>query len=238
MIHQFLAHPFLKFPALILGVVALATAQPGDAKTEKKDRGPQLKIACVTSLSEGQEVVLASLDKKGKWEEHGPLKLRASLVSDFLPASTGELHLALRGATGLESICKFTYPQGAKRALVTLVADPEKNLYNATVIDPEKLGFVQGSILILNSSPHSGSVSLGAKEEMVAAGQQRIAKPALEANRMYRMMVSYQNAAGETVLCYDRQVPGNATSRDVLFLLPDKTLGLKVLSLPIFGSLD
>ena len=42
----------------------------------------------------------------------------------------------------------------------------------------------------------------------------------------------------KTVPCYDRYLQGHPDSRDMLFLFPDKTIGLKVFSLPRFWELD
>jgi hypothetical protein len=51
-------------------------------------------------------------------------------------------------------------------------------------------------------------------------------------------MVAYEDAAKKPVACYDRYIPGNPDSRDMLFLFPDQTPGFKVFSLPMFGELD
>lgn len=100
------------------------------------------------------------------------------------------------------------------------------------------MGFVKGSVLIFNFSSHTGSVVFGSKEEKAEAGQRAVAKPSLEDNWMYRMMVSYLDSDGKNVSCYDRYVSGNSNSRSMLFLLSDVTPGLRVLSLPLFGSFD
>lgn len=236
MFHQLLRSPFLKIPAVLLALLAFAAAKP--VPSEKKANKPQLRIVCVSSLSENQEVILASRDDKGKWQELGTAVLRTSLITDWLPAQVGELHLAVREQGALKSICQFTYSADSRRALAVLIADAEKNIYTATVIDPKKLGFVKGSVLICNFSPHTGLVSLGLAETKVEAGQQLVAKPTLEDSGMYRMMVSYLDADGKSVSCYDRQTSANADSQDLLFLLPDKTIGMRVISLPVFGSLE
>lgn len=212
--------------------------QTSGSKSNAKKSQPQLRLVCVTSLAEDQEVVLASPDDKGALVELGTAALRPSLVTDWLPAKTGELHLALREENSLKSICHFQYPADTRHALVVLIANAEKNVYDATVVDPKKAEFVKGSVLIFNFSPHEGLVMLGSKEEKVVAGQQLIAKPALVENGMYRMMASHLDADGKTVSCYDRQVSDNPNSRKMVFLLPDKRLGLRVLSLPIFGELE
>ena len=106
------------------------------------------------------------------------------------------------------------------------------------LVDPEKTGFVEGSVLIMNCSPHAGLVSLGSEEERVEAGERLVAKPTLADNGTYRMMVSYVDGEGKTVTCHDRYVSANPNSRSMLFLLPDKTLGLRVLDLPVFGAIE
>jgi hypothetical protein len=155
-----------------------------------------------------------------------------------LPSQAGELHLAVREDGTLRSICEFTQPAATRRALAVLIADPEQNSYDAQLIDPEKTKFVEGSVLICNFSEHPGLVYLGPTEEKVEAGQQKAVKPTLEDNGTYRMMVSYLDAEGETIETYDRQATGDPKSREMLFLLPDQTLGLRVLGLPYFGSID
>ena len=39
-------------------------------------------------------------------------------------------------------------------------------------------------------------------------------------------------------VCYDRYVSSNPKSREFLFLLPEENLGLRILPLPEFGSMD
>lgn len=238
MFQRFPLRLLLNFTALVAALLTCAVWQPVHGQSKERKGKSQLKFICVSSLAENQEVILASRDDKGKWQELGTTSLRTSLITDWLPATDGELHLAVREEGTLKSICQFTCPADSRRALVALIADPEKKVYNAHAVDPEKLQFVKGSVLIFNLSPHAGVVSLGPKEEKVEAGQQRVVKATLEGNGMYRMMVSYLDTDGKTVSCYDRQASSNPNSRDLLFLLPDKTLGIKVLSLPVFGSLD
>ena len=51
-------------------------------------------------------------------------------------------------------------------------------------------------------------------------------------------MVAHQDAEGKAIPCFDRYLPGNPDARDLLFLLPDPTYGLKVFNLPMFGEFD
>jgi hypothetical protein len=238
MFHRFQLRSFLNFTTLVAALLACAVWQPVHGQSKVRKDKSHLKFICVSSLAENQEVVLASRDDKGKWQELGTITPRASLITDWMPAQTGELHLAVREGDTLTSIGQFTCPADSRRALVALTADPEKKVYDAHVADPAKLEYTKGSVLMFNLSPNTAVVSLGPKEEKIEAGQQRVAKPGVEENGMYRMMVSYLDADGKAVPCYDRQASSNPNSRDMLFLLPDKTIGLNVLSLPIFGSLD
>ena len=238
MFHYFPTRPFLKFAVLFFGLLAPAMGQQPDASPKEKESKPQLRFICVSSLADKQEVVLASKDDKGNWAELGTVELRPSFITDWLPAKAGELHLALRQEGTLKSICHFQYPDAARRALVVLIADPQKKVYMADAIDPAKLAFAKGSILIVNFSSQTGMVFLGSKKLTVNSGQRAVEKPAVENNGMYRMLVAYADQDQKIVPCFDRYIPGNPDSRDMLFLFPDPTLGLKVFSLPMFGEIE
>jgi hypothetical protein len=237
MSHLLPPRSFLTFSALFLAFVSPALGQQSGSRPGEKKSKPQLRFICATSLAEEQAIVLASSDEKGALVELGTVTLRTSLVSDWMPAKVGDLHLARREEKILKSIGHFQYPADTTRALVVLNANVEKNTYEATVVDPEKTGFIKGSVLIINFSPRDGLVSLGSKENKVEAGQQVLAMPTLDGNGMYPLVASYLDADAKTVPCYDRLVSGNPNSRSVLFLLPDEAVGLRILSLTIFGEL-
>ncbi len=238
MIHHFPSTPLLRFAIALVAFLSPMLGLAPDANAREKKKQVQLRLVCVTSLEENQEAVLATRDAKGKWRELATVSLRSSFTSESFPVEPGELHLAVRENGTLKSISQFTYPAGCRRGLAVLLADPEKNTYNTRVVDPEKTEFDKGSVLISNHSPHAGLVLLGSGEVKVEPEKQLVAKPGLEEGKMYRMRVSYLDADGKTVTCYDRQVPANPDSREILFLLPDKTQGMKVLGLPLFGALD
>lgn len=240
MIHLYPSRQLARYAALFLAFLSPAIGQDSvaDANPKEQARKPQLRFVCVSSLSEDQEVILASQDEKGAWQEYGSLKLRSSLITEWLPAHTGELHLALRVTDGLKSIGRFTYPEGAQRALAVLLPDPVKKTYRADVIDPAKLKFIKGSALLINYSPLPGAVILGSLKTRVKPGERLIVKPEPEANGMYRMMVAYAEEKEKLVPCYDRYVSSNQDARDIIFLLPDPTLGLKVFSLSEFGPFE
>jgi hypothetical protein len=217
------------FPAFLAALFLCAQTAHAD---------PMLRLICATGLSEEHKVVLAAKSEDGGWKELAAVELRSSMVSDWLPAQAGELHLAVKEEDALKSIGRFAYPAGARRALVTLTADNEEGTYTIHAIDPEKESFAKGNTLILNISEHVGTVSLGSDGLTVEAGQHIVAKPAPDGNGGYRLTVSYPDPGGEDIRCYDRQTVINANTRDILFLLPDETVGLRVLSIPLFGDLD
>jgi hypothetical protein len=228
----------LKSAVLLLALLAPVMAQQAGTIPDEKKAKPQLRLICISSLKQDQEVRLATRDEKGEWLELGKAGLRSSFISDWLPASQGELHLVLPGSGEPVSICRFNLPADARRALVVLIADPAKKGYRAVVIDPEKMKFAKGSVLAINFSSQSGIVVLGSKKVLLESGGKSVIKPALEKNGMYRMLVAYEDADRKAVPCYDRYVQGNPDSRDLLFLIPDPSVGLKVFSLPVFGSLN
>ncbi len=239
MIYHFPSRLLPRFLALVLALTVSVMGQEGEKAPEKKKKDePQLRLICVSSLQPDQEVILASRDDKGEWLELGKAGLRPSFISDWLPAKPGQLHLVLPGGDEPVSICRFNYPAGARRVLVVLIADPAGNIYRAGVFDPEKLDFTKGSVLAINFSPRPGMVVLGEKKALLKSGGQSVVNPSLEANGMYRLLVAYEDEERKPVPCYDRYVQGNPDSRDLLFLLPDQSVGIKVFSLPIFGSFD
>jgi hypothetical protein len=207
------------------------------APDEKKSQ-PRLRLICVECLEQDQQVGLATRDEKGEWRELGKAGIRSSFISDWMPASAGELHLTVPGTGGPQSICKFTYPEGARRALVVLIPDKGAKVYRPVVYDPDKLAFAKGSVLVANFSSRSGMVVFGTKRVTVKPGDRSVVKPTPEPNGMYRMLVAYEDENGKPVPCYDRYVQENTNSRDLLFLIPDAALGLKAFSLPIFGAFD
>ncbi len=182
--------------------------------------------------------MLASRGDAGQWHEHASLTLRSALISGWLPAGGGELHLARRDPARLRSICSFTFPADARRALVVLIPDAVTKGYRADVVDPAKLKFVKGSTLLVNYSSLDGAVVLGSFRTRVKPGERKILKPEPEPNGMYRIMAADAADNKELVPCYDRYVSSNRDARDVLFLLPDSTPGLRVFSLSEFGPFD
>lgn len=238
MFHSFSSRSSLRLAVVFFGLLLPAMGQEPAANPNEREKKPQLRLICVSSLAQNQEVILASLDAKGEWLEHGKVGLRPSFITDWLPAATGKLHLVVRQEGALKSIGQFNYPANARRALVVLLADPQKKVYIANVIDPEKMKFDKGSVLIANYTSQAGMVVLGTNKLSVKAGQRVVAKPALESNGMYRMLVAYLDSERKAVPCFDRYISGDPNSRDMVFLFPDSTLGFKVFSLPMFGELD
>lgn len=234
--HLFHAIPWLA--AIFATIISSAPGQSPTMKADEKKSQPHVRFICVSALAEDKDVILASRDEQGKWQELGSVKLRSSFITQWIPSKAGELHLAVREGETLKSISRFTSPAGCRRGMVVLLPDQEKTNYDAFVVDPEKIGLGKGSLLAVNFSEKSGLLVLGTTKVAIPSGQKVVAKPTLEANGMYRMMVAYQDAGNKPVPCYDRYLAGSPDSRDMLFLFPDKDLGLKVFSLPMFGELD
>jgi hypothetical protein len=224
---------FLRFTSICIGfLVSLAALHAADKGATK------LRFICVSSLPGTEETVLASRDADGDWKEFGKVALRPSIITDWLSAAAGEMHLAVRKDGALESVCSFQYPAGSKRALVALVADTENNSYKAHVIDPAGIKFDKGSVLVVNFSGKNALVALGTNEQKIEPGQHAVIKPGMEEDTTYRQMVSYHDDDDKDVLCHDRHVPDNPESREMLFLMDDKSVVMKVATLPIFGALD
>lgn len=236
--HHFPSRSLLNSLFLSLAMLVPVMGQQDVPREEEKKDQFRLRLICISSLESDQEVTLASRNEAGEWLELGKAGLRSSFIGDWLPAKPGELHLALPENDGLKSICKFNYPADARRALVVLIADPSKKVYRAGVFDPDKLAFAKGSLLAINFSNRSGIVVLGSKKVLIESGGKTVIKPTLEKNGMYRMLVAYEDADRKPVPCYDRYVQGNPDSRDLLFLIPDQSVGLKVFTLPIFGDFN
>jgi hypothetical protein len=238
MLHYFTSRSLLKTVFLSFAVLVPAMGQQEAARQDEKKDKARLRLICISCLETDQQVTIASRNEKGEWLELGKAGLRSSFISDWLPAKPGELHLALPEGDGLKSICRFNYPADSKNALVVLIADPEKKDYKAGVFDPDKMGFAKGSVLAINFSSRPGILVMGSKKVLLESGGKSVIKPTLEKNGMYRMLVAYEDTDRKPVPCYDRYVQGNPDSRDLLFLIPDRTVGLKVFSLPIFGAFN
>lgn len=226
--------------ATFLSITCLTLPGPalGQDAPEPQDAKPALRIICVSALEEDQKVVIASRDESGTWKEHGEIKLRSSYVTDWLPVASGSMHLAVRVDDELESICRFTYPAAARRALLVLLPDVKAKSYHADLVNPAKLNFAKGSTLLVNYSPKVGTVMLGARRASVKPGERAVMKPIPDPNGMFRMLVAYTNEAGELVNCYDRYIGRNSEARNLLLLFPDPVLGLRAYSLPEFGPFE
>lgn len=197
-----------------------------------------MRIVCVTSLNESQEVILAARGAEYKWQELGKTSLGASMITGWLPARAGELHFAKQSEGTLKSIGHFTYPENCSRGLVILVANPATKTYNAQFVDLNNAKFDKGSFLIYNFSAQPASVFLGPKEQKIDASQHAVVKPTLEGNGMFRMQVTRPGKDNQSEACYDRYTPANQDSHGLICLLPDEKSGLRVVSLPIFLEIE
>ncbi len=83
-----------------------------------------------------------------------------------------------------------------------------------------------------------GSALVGSDRKSLPPGERLIAKPAAEANGMFRMLVGYSDQEKKLIPCYDRYIPYNPDSRDILLFFPDATTGMRVYSLSEFGPFE
>lgn len=223
--------PALLVAAALLSGVHSAHAQKGDTK-------PMLRLINASGPGEARQAVLASRSEDGKWNRFAGMELRGSMVSDWLPSYYGELHILLKQNGKPESVCHFTHPEEARRALVILTADDGGTNYQASVIDPEKEGFTEGTSVIINAAKVSGIVTLGAQPLTVEAGKHLVARPGADENGGYSMMVQYLGENDTMQVCYDRRVITNPKCRNIIVLLPDPTITLRVVTLSEFGPFE
>lgn len=228
--------------AFVLAAFGLMGMQPmpaQDTPAAKRDKssGPQVRMVCIKSLAE-EEIILASKNEEGAWTEHGSTKLRDSLITPWVPAASGTMHLVRKDGDELVSLGSFQAAGADKRYIVILLPESDQKGYRTNVIDPAKVGFGKGSALVSNFSSLPATVMLGEKRTNVMPGKQVAARAAAGDDGMYRMLVGYQDKNKQLVVCYDRYLQFNPESRDLIFLFPDATTGLKVFSLSEFGPFE
>lgn len=219
-------------------LIAAAMAFFGIQFAQADETKPMLRIICASALSEQHKIVIASKNENGKWKELANTELRSAMVSGWLPAKAGELHLVEKKDGEMKSIAHFTYPEGASRAMVALISNPKDNTYTTHALNPEKESYIKGASLILNLSTHTANITLGTDKLVLEAGKDLTAKPTTDENGGYRLMVSYTGSDGVEQLCYDRMAIPSPNARNILFLLPDETVSLRVLTLSEFGPFE
>jgi hypothetical protein len=223
-------HALLIAACVFMGVLP-APAQETDAK-------PMLRLICATVTAEAQQAVLASKKENGQWNRLAGTELRTPMVSDWLPSLHGEIHVLIQKNGKPESIGHFTHPADSRRLLVILADDEEAKGHRIIVVDPDKKGFTAGSTVIINASKIAGTVSLGAEPVAVEAGSQLVAKPVADGDGGYGVMVHYTDEQGAKQPCYDRRAILNPNTRNIILLLPDPSVTLKVISLSEFGPFE
>ncbi len=63
--------------------VSLLNAQDGTTR-EREESGTMIRLLCVRSLIENEEIILASKTEDGEWMEHEELKLRSPFINDWI----------------------------------------------------------------------------------------------------------------------------------------------------------
>ena len=230
----------ISFHALLITAYTFLSVQqaPGQKPAAESQNKPMVRLICASGLGEAQQVVLASDLNDGKWNRIAGTELRETMISDWLPSLHGEIHVLLKKKGKPESIGHFTHPAESRRLLVILAADEETKGYGIIVVDPDKKGFTAGSTAIINASKMTATVSLGAEPVTVEAGSQLVAKPVVDEAGGYSVMVHYADEQGAKQPCYDRRAILNPNARNIIILLPDPSVTLKVVSLSEFGPFD
>lgn len=77
---------------------------------------------------------------------------------------------------------------------------------------------------------------LDTKKIMVKSGKKTIIILTLVQNRMRPMLSASKWKDKKSAASYNRHIRDNLDSRDLWFLTPEKTIGFKVISLPLCGS--
>lgn len=230
-------YPFRPIPWLAVLFAFFICPAMGKSPIGGKDKH-HIRIVCVSSLDETQEVILATHKDGKNFDQLAKLELKASTITEWLPVAAGELHLAVNNGTTVKSICRFAHPKDTSKGLVILVADPATKTYNAHFVDPKQAEFVKGTFLVFNFSTKPASVFLGPTEEKIEADQHVVLKTTLESNGMFRMQVARPGKDDRNEPCYDRYTAGNQDSREMLFLLPDEKSELRVISIPLFTDFE
>ena len=221
---------------LFLTVKTHAQAAPA---SEKKEEGAMVRIVCVQTLTgRDQPITFAKKTEDGKWIESGDLTLSSTIISEWTRVPAGLNQIAKRSGAELISIGSFTISPTMKGAILILLPDKEKNGYRVQLIDPAKLEFRKGKALIVNYSKIPALVKMGAKSNTVASGQQVVETITADANGMYPMLIGYLDADKKTVLCYDRRVSSNPSTRTFILLFSDPDTGLRAMTLSEFGPFE
>lgn len=222
--------------AFVTAVFICLGSQAAHAQTTEST--PMVRLICAGGLGEAQEVVLATKSENAGWKEVAKTELRDPMVSNWLPSQYGEIHLLRQKNGKAESFGHFTHAEGIRRAVVILTANEEAKICRAVVLDPEKLGFKEGTTVIINASKMTGTATLGTETVTVEAGKNLLAKPAPDETGGYRVMVESPGAQGTKQVCYDRYTTGIPNARNIIVLLPDPNVTLRVTSLSEFGPFE
>lgn len=225
-------------PLMSWVLLPVALAAESNPAGKEKSNEPMVRFLCVNSLSDSEDVIVASKSPDDEWIEHGTVPLRSSFITPWTKAAPGRMHLTRRKGEGLVSIGSFKIPENTRRSIVVLLPDTAKDVYKADFIDPKEFGFKKGMALVTNYSKVSALVMMGSKRTEVKPGKRVAARAVAGEDGMYRMVVGYQDETKELVPCYDRYISANPDARDILLLFPDATTGLRVYSLSEFGPFE
>lgn len=225
--------------AAIFPVISLAqTETPAPAPAEKP-QGVLVRLLCTQSLSgEEEQVTFATKTQDDKWIEHGETDIRSPFITEWIKLPPGILHLIRKKKDVVTSLGSFTIPEKQARTIIVLLPDMKKKIYHAQLIDPSKLGFQKGKVLVINYGNVQASIKMGKTMMTANPGQQIVEKIDADADGMYRLVIAYQDKDKKLVPCYDHFLSSNPQTRKFILLFPDQNTGLRAMNLSEFGPFE
>jgi len=245
-IHTVQSRACPRFLPAVCGMAILAAIlSPGicqaqtETPPEEKKPGVMIRMLCVQSLTgEEEQATLATKTEDGKWIEHDTTTLRSPFITSWFRVPRGTTHLIRKNGQKIISVGSFLISQDSERSIILLFPDKTKNTYRTQVIDPGKLGFNKGKILIINYGKIPAMVKMGKISITVNPGQQVVERIDANKDEMNRLLVAYVDKDRKIVPCYDHSVSSNPQTRKFILLFPDQKTGLRAMNLSEFGPFE
>lgn len=200
-----------------------------------EDGKQSVRVICPTPPADQQEVFLASRDDEGAWTTFHTIEVRGSIITDWIQVPVGEIAFCVRQDEQLDPKATFTIKEDSPRLLAILVPGEKDDQLFSHLIDAKQLAFGKGKLLALNTTSSVCTVKLGTVEAESKPGEPLVQAPGTNEDGMFQFTVSYKDAEGKPVICYDRFVRNTESSRKFIFILPDPDTDVNVLTLPDFG---
>ncbi|MGB0744509.1 MAG: hypothetical protein ACPGSB_08275 [Opitutales bacterium] len=185
------------------------------------------------------DCAVVTRDEEGQWKEHTPLNVRPAFISKWIQVPRTELGLRFQEDGEPLPVLSFMVHEEIKRALVVVLPGEEEGKFNTHIIDGEETtDFGAGDILLVNLSTVTCSVSLGDESTTAKPGDTLVARPSLDSNRMYQLLVGYKDGKDDLVTCHDRYVRPDQSARGYLLLIHDPKNKVRVVRVTEFGKFE